>query len=35
MKRKRSGKPGRSFKRTAQPHKKNMPQRAMRGGIIL
>lgn len=35
MRRKRAGKPGRSFKRSARPHKKNMPRRVSRGGIIL
>ena len=35
-KRKRAGKPGRKFKRTAMPNMMNMPsKRLQRGGIIL
>ena len=34
-KRMRAGKPGKSFQRTARPHKKNAPKRVSRGGIIL
>lgn len=34
-KRRRAGKPGSKFKRTARPHPINMPKKASRGGIIL